>query len=362
MNSADANTPEKAIFDEVSHVVSKPVKPTDVFSDTSFALHAPLELCARYFLFPLVLEEYRNDALKQMANIQTRFEKFERIEDSRDRLALSGDTDFGRWSTSFAYAGHATILAALAKRIGETNENIVDVLETMNATMAAPDVAKFSWVKIPTEDLLSTEIVLPIDRSNIPSWFISNVANIYKSNGTSETIAGVVRAAEKEKLIEPLVTAWLQSDIDPFDLLHHVFPILLRIAALSMIVEDASEAKYGWTHCLTIPHSHWMLADNPDTQKELFCSALTYVASYRSLYGKEQIDATDFNDYFDPDEEAVFTAHYEQMTDVISRASSLEDAHLIKYVYSCFDIMKRDPHYAKLYIAAALALLNQWDV
>jgi len=353
---------EKALFDEVSKVVSRPVKSSDDFWDISFVLHAPLELCARYFLLPLVKDEYRSDALQQMENIRNRFEKFEQIKDDRGRKVLSFETDFGKWSTSFAYAGHATILAALAKRIGETNEDITDVLETMNSTLSEPDVARFSWAKLSKDELLSVANEVPVDRSNISSWFISNVANVAKSKGNTETIAGVVRAAEKSELIAPLVKSWIEIDIDPFDMLHHVYPLMLRIAALSMIIEDESESKYGWTHCLTIPHSQWVLADNPDIQKELFCSSLTYVASFRSTSGEVEITAEDFNKYFNEDEEAVFTSHYEMFTDIISRASVLEDVHLVKYVYSCFDIAKRDPHYAQLYLTAALALLKQWEV
>ncbi len=354
-------TIEKALFDEVSAVVTQPVENTVDDNDTSFILHAPLELCARYFLFPLVKDDYREDALNRMAAIKTRYEKFNTVKDERDRSTLTSETDFSLWSTAFAYAGHATVLAALSKRIGETNESIVDLLETMNATLSTSNADRFSWTKIQKQELLGIDVILPIDRSNIAKWFISNVANIQKSQGSSEMIAGIVCNTESAGLIEPLVVAWINSDIDPFDILHHVFPLLLRIAALSMIVETDTHSKYGWTHCLTIPHSHWVLADNPDTQKDLFCSALTYVASFRSVIGETEISNSQFEQYFDENEEAVFTSHYEIMSDIISRACVLEDAHLVKYVYSCFDIMKRDPHYTKLYISAALELLKLWE-
>ena len=68
-----------------------------------------------------------------------------------------------------------------------------------------------------------------------------------------------------------------------------------------------------------------------------------------------------FNEYFEIEETSIFAEHYVQITDIISNASVLEDAHLVKYVYTCFDCMKRDPQYSKLYINSAAKLLDIWQ-
>ncbi len=48
--------------------------------------------------------------------------------------------------------------------------------------------------------------------------------------------------------------------------------------------------------------------------------------------------------------------------EVISQASRLEDAHLVKYLHSCFRCAARKPEAERVFLAAATRLLARWLV
>lgn len=136
--------------------------------------------------------------------------------------------------------------------------------------------------------------------------------------------------------------------------------MLMRISALSMILENDEHSKYGWSHALTIPHSIWSLNNFGDGSLTLLKSAVTHCASYRHLMPEHKITSELLDEYYEVDEISIFAEHYVLITDIISRASAMEDAHLVKYAYTCFDLMKKDPQYSRLYASAADRLLQIW--
>lgn len=344
---------DKDLFDLMCEVVVQPKKKTDVFSDNSFILHAPLELCARYYLLPLVDIKNREAARERMREVGRRYSEYEN--DAPRETSRQRDMEF--WARSFTSAGHGPILLALSEMIGETNDSILDVLDMMDAAIMNPDA--------PSIPVVTSTPGVVAERSSIASFFIDNVANARHpelSEGSHmDTILDTVSTPVQAGVIDPVITAWRTLDFSADDIKHYFFPVLARISALSMVVENEEHSKYGWSHALTIPHSHWVLAGTHGHESTFFETALTYVASYRSMAGKTVITSDDFTQYFDVDEESIFTAHHEEILDIISQACTHVDAHLVKYVYTCFDCMKRDPQYSKLYIAAALRLLTIWQ-
>ena len=363
IDALDEASTDKELFDAASAIVAVPKVPGKEFSDASFILHAPLEICARYFLLPLVEDEYVLQARKQ---IRLTAKKYFEYKDShpesvghseRSEESLT-NIDISQWSTSLLFASHAPILLALQNIVGETNTSIHSVLNRMNHEIIRNHDAQMAWAKstLVQQDISADLLEHP------QHWFVENIGNINRVDGGDGPIRTSVERVEAtgvvDSLIEVLASIANFSDRASFDI---PFQSLMRVCTLSMVVESEEYAKYGWTHCLTIPHAMWVLSSQSQTSARLLQAATTHAATFRALLGEQKLSVETLEEYFEPDENAVFAEHYVRITDIISQACSLEDAHLVKYVYSCFDCMKRDPQYSKLYIAAAGKLLALWQ-
>jgi len=349
LNAVETSSNDKELFDAVSAVVSIPKKRQSQFFENSFILHAPLELCARYYLLPLVDEPHSQAARERIKMIARRYSKYEDDVVSTD--AVQGIKDIVKWSRSHSHAGHATILLALLDVLDDTNESLIEIMNRMNSFISEGDNGTINEIASSNSGF---------ENESLLQWLINNVANATSVEGDTTTIKAIVQSAENAGVIEPLVSCWRNSDYTRDDYIDFLYPALMRISTLSMLKEDETNSKYGWSHALTIPHSHFVLAKSFGEETELFISALTYVAAFRSTMGRYEITSSDFQNYFDQNEESIFTSHYEEITKIISLASTMEDAHLVKYVYTNFDLMKRDPQYSALYIAAAKRLLDIW--
>jgi len=362
-NLDSANT-DKELFDAASQIVCSPKKPGDGESDSSFILHSPLEICARYFLLPLVDDEHVQGARKQIRLTAMKYMAFENVDTPSARSSYpdfkAEDIDVNKWSTSLLFASHAPILLAKSNALGETNGSIDSVLWNMGnkiSEIAESSDSQMAW----TKEVLSAEVVSPDLLKHPQHWFIQHVGNISHVDGPSGSIRGGVEAVESSRNILPLIETIGAianfSDRADFEM---PFKALLRVAALSMLIENGTNSKYGWTHCVTIPHAIWSLASSATRKGEMLQAATTHVATFRALMGDIKMVADQLDEYLEQDEHSIFAEHHVQMTDIISQSCILEDAHLVKYAYSCFDLMKRDPQYSKLYIAAAGKLLNIW--
>lgn len=357
---------DKELFDSASAIIAIPKAPGTTFDERSFLLHAPLELCARYYLLSLVDDEHANAARARIRLMAKKYHEFPDAASAGHPESTSSHPERSEgslpiinietWSSSTLFASHGPILYALQYLLGETNTSIAQILHRMNNAIMSDPEAQFSWVNDPP-------VVAELGPDHIEhptTWMLNNVGNIQRTEPT-ETITGQIHIAQKAGLLDPIASHI--SSIATFSQradFTEPFKALLRIAVLSMIVEDETYSKYGWTHCATIPHSLYVLLSDATHPAHLLKSAASYVATFRSTMGQQEIHSTDMDDYFEPDEESVFAEHYVRMEEIISHACAREDAHLIKYTYTCFDMMKRDPHYSKLYIAAAGKLLNVW--
>ncbi len=358
LEELDNANSDKELFDAASKIVVVPKVQGETFEDRSFILHAPLELCARYFLLPLVDDTHVQSARAQIRRLARRYHDYENAEVKIADVPFNPLTiDVNKWSSTLLFASHPSILLALHTLLGDTNEEIHNVLARFDYDiMTSPsEQLKFVIQGIEPKELTAELVAHPED------FFIDHVGNIEQIMGETDTIKGLVCTAQNSGLLDDLISkiegiASFSSRSD-FDI---PFKILLRIAVLSMVIEENDHAKYGWTHCATIPHSHWALNQIGDSGY-LIKSAATFVSAFRSLMGTHKISKEDFEPYYEEDEESVFAEHYVRMTDIISRACTLEDGHLVKHVYTCFDLMKRDPQYSKLYIEASSKLLGIWE-
>ena len=346
-----ADNSDKELFDAASAIVLIPKKPGADPNDGSFILHAPLELCARYFLLPLVNEENAIAARKRIRMLAEKYFEFEDADPNYFHNDEEIDFDISlvnvdEMATTLLFASHATILLAMQNNLETTNSFIHRKLFRMALEISLDKNSHMAWTKANSE---SSET-----NYEIHDFYINNIANIEKGNAPTDTIRGLVEAVENSGLLNETLASLDSNNLD------EQYKMLMRISALSMIIENEEHSKYGWSHSLTIPHSIWSLNNFGDGSLTLLKSAVTHCASYRHLMQEHEISSDLMYEYYDEDEQSIFTEHYVLITDIISRASSMEDAHLVKYAYTCFDLMKRDPQYSRLYTTAADRLLQFW--
>jgi hypothetical protein len=153
-------------------------------------------------------------------------------------------------------------------------------------------------------------------------------------------------------------------------------PALLRVAAWSMLQDDASQAPYGWSHCLTLPQAALGVAHDSADAVAAIAIAATQVLGFRNALGRvvvdpawaperpapgthrERLDGT-------PAEAAAAMWHASDVelpgfvTLLATRAATHADAHLAKYTLACIDAASADPEARRTYFAAA-AFLNAW--
>lgn len=138
-----------------------------------------------------------------------------------------------------------------------------------------------------------------------------------------------------------------------------------------MLTEPADHAKYGWTHCLSLPEAVWGL-DSISTQRQSdTAAAVEFAVAYRSTIGTRELSADPSRVVVLPGERdrveaaAVFIEqlHIDSeraRTDLISAACSRSDCHLVKYTLSALSCADRDHEAAELYLSSAAALLALW--
>ncbi len=120
---------DKELFDAASAIVLIPKKPGIDPNDGSFILHSPLELCARYFLLPLVNDE---NAVAARDRIRSLAEKYWELEVADPNFFHNGEeidfdislVNIDEIATSLLFASHATILLAMQNNLETTNSFI----------------------------------------------------------------------------------------------------------------------------------------------------------------------------------------------------------------------------------------------
>lgn len=131
---------------------------------------------------------------------------------------------------------------------------------------------------------------------------------------------------------------------------------LLRAAAWSMLHDDATQAPYGWSHCLTMPQGVLALTEMGVEQRTAVAVAGTFVVGFRAAHGTVDLgplgdrdagEALDGHDVLDDTELVTFAARH-------------EDAHLVKYTLACLHAAGDDPAWASVYRAAAAHLAEWW--
>ena len=374
---------------------------------TSFTLHAPLEILARYALLPHVSPEYRELARLQFiavaALIQTipaadaiarRTDPGSEDEAWRDLVGAinAGNVeeaefladwlaDRARWQTateklgnavlgSLAAAAHAPIYLYLMQRLGLDAADCA--LPFLRPYCRALSQGHELRLAVAPDDL-------PVDSARATSGMAvaQTIARVLGSANrgivTTGGIAPMVIATEKAHAED--VGPWFPTgSFEHWDAAH---ASITRVAAASMLQDSPGHAKYGWTHCLTIPHGLWAINDRVAEKDRALWLASAVAYGFRVTAGRSvvttdhQLERTPlaFDDALlaCPKLAAAAAFHAsagdaeeDVRTALATQASIRNDAHLVKCTLSCLDLARRDSAYARLYHAAAAYLLSIW--
>jgi hypothetical protein len=151
-----------------------------------------------------------------------------------------------------------------------------------------------------------------------------------------------------------------------------------RVAAMSMIQDEPSNAPYGWSHCLPMPQGALAIAHHSSDLRVAVGVAATYVLGFRATQSSNPIDPAWVPARYehdpvgpavelDPHVAAATALHAgpEQRTRIVQQlidhAAPHHDAHLAKYTLACLDAGALDGEQTHLYLAAATYLAAWWQ-
>jgi hypothetical protein len=390
------------LFRGAAHVISKPKVEL-----SSFRVHAPLEVMARYSLLSLVSPADRELARIQMvatvAHYESRGESVspptrklpsmrpeEAVAELRralqqgdvelaDALCVRLADDCGLHSLldslgdlcmqTLSGAAHTHIgLMLMARMWNEVGPSGLSLARTgLRALAQEPQlnlrpVTRHDTLENPEKDL---ELRL----SKVPA---------IPSNKLSFGIQGMLQAAEKAGLVDQIVGDAVLSG-ENLESCEGALRAVCRISAYSMLADSQEVAKYGWTHCLTIPQAAWALTRSlPGLSfaRQAAHSATTWVIGHRASLGNGDLNlqlqfpepAWELSDALARSSSAAASAAWHASADerpaivrrLATEAAIRSDAHLVKYTGACLDAALQDSQHANLFHAAAAYLCSIW--
>lgn len=355
---------DRRLVEAVTEVVAVPrVDPAD-----SFVLHAPLELAARAALLPRVPPADRRLARLHILAVAAQYEAFGPPVEEADERPLRAGTDPAEWLLDAIGAGDPDEAARAAGAVAAGGAGaVIALIDEIAASTAAAGHAPIFLYHLDQGGARggpAPELLRPLARelARNPQWHIDWTEHPRADFATRpEVVAEVVGATPivgvpGSAFIHPLMmqvddsglAASLLGDVVG-DYSDEAARALLRVAARSMLAERCDHARYGWTHCLTMPQALLGLARRSARPGRLLALAATEVVAFRAALGEAALPAAIVSPLtpLEPDElaRAAATAH---------------DAHVVKYALACLDAAAFDPPEAALYLAAGRRLLDCW--
>ena len=379
---------------------------------TSFVLHAPLELMARYSLLPSLTATNRELARLQMVasaafyaagtrplpdlEVEPAFSKRVEAKAAWHAASRSGNADlaeatamrFGRQfgllplvaeltpgilvTKNGACHGHIGLWQSLTHGFRQSPDQLLllraavrlmadnpdGTLQSFNAMalQAGPELKKTpeQLGKAVTERLL-----------DLPTWQGSRPGGI----------RGSLRAFEPKNLVEDVFG----------DVVHHrltaeqvgaAFKALLRVCALTMIQDTPRRAQFEWTHSLTLSQAAFGLATMGFAPRLCLAAALVWTTNFRHCFGTlrpepgwepKRFSGSLEKALISSPREAAAKVWHAGREDYVGMAREManvvavrNDQHLVKYTRTCFDMMVADHEYDRLYLAAAAYFCARW--
>jgi len=396
------------IFDQVCAVVARP----RVRGLTSFTLHAPLEVMARYGLMRLVDPSDHELARLQMVAsavvyghqvelmpAPSRVYSFPDANTVARELAsvfTSGDAD-GMEAVVLSVAlqfGTKSLVnlltrLALPTLTGASHSHIGLWLLLRHAEPAGIEIASLlraaarALAADPTGQMKSFEGMaiegtqrLETPPEQVCKEILDKLADPAKGTLGGQSIRELVEAGEKTGNVDTLFGDFIRHDLSQPQI-DAAFRAVLRVSAHSMLQHDLEQAKFGWSHCLNLPQSAFGLSSVTMDRKLSLAAALVWATAYRSVLSDQ---ALDLGWHPHPIKDAsVLEALQTSPAAAASRvwhaadgelsairrilateASIRNDIHLVKYTRACLDMGTFDPEQVRLYLAAAAHLCAVW--
>jgi hypothetical protein len=395
------------IFDQICPIVACPPKR----GLTSFTLHAPLEAMARYGLLRLVHPSDRELARLQMlasaavyghqvdlmpaparmylfsdanaaaGELASTFRSGDA--DGMEALVLSAASQFGTKSLvnlltplalpTLTGASHSHIGLWLLLRHAEPGVEYVSLLRAATRALAADPMGQMKSFQGMSFDETQRLKTLP---EQICKETLESLANPAKGVPGGESIRELVEAGEATGNADRLFGDFIRHDMSQPQI-DAAFRAVLRISAHSMLQHDVEHAKFGWSHCLTLPQSAFGLSTVTRDRKLALAVALVWITAYRSILSDR---ALDLGWHPEPIKDVsvlealqtcpamaasrVWHASDGELSAIrrilATEASIRNDIHLVKYTRACLDMGAFDPEYVRLYLAAAAHLCALW--
>jgi hypothetical protein len=359
----------------------------------SFTLHAPLEVMARWRLMPLVPDADRPLALLQLL-VTAVLAARDKPEAAASAVAPS-PAPMAELAQALD-AGDVPATTALAVRLlnGTGARRLATpelchqlaavVIDRMGASAHAPiglQLLLRLHAERPADAELARPMLLPllVDLARTPQRRVVWPSDDAETTSATESPKALISQLAKLQRVPhpaqagiwPMVQQsiadgahlpWLRAvQADP----HAALASACRVAAWSMLQEPQDEARYGWTHALTLPQAWWALApeardaqDRPDQLDGAVNPlawpparlAVLHVAAMRRVIGSLRLH---------PD--APVQENAPSFAALAREACIRADAHGVKYVLACMDAAQASPADTLLYRAAAYRLMADWQ-
>lgn len=404
------NVSDGDLYRGVAAIISKP----QAKGINSFALHAPLELMARFGLLPFVGPEERRLARMQMVataaayesgvevvgppppngafpSLSVAKEEFTRTfrsadADGLDSVVLQIASQFGTASLvnlltplalpTLTGASHSHIGLWLLLRHGTAASEARDAAllrAAVRRIAAEPNLqlSSFGGMSIADTEPLRQE------SRDIEQEILQKLANPPKGKAGTASLRPLLQAGERTGNPDALFGDFIRHALT-HEQMDAAFRAVLRVCAHSMLQDELSQAKFGWSHCLTLPQAACGLASFNIDRKLALAATLVWITSYRSILSRRQLDfewiparleeSTSLSEalHASPATAASRVWHADPaelpmvMRTLATEASIRNDQHLVKYTRDCFDMGSFDPLYKQLYLAAAAHLCALW--
>ena len=374
---------------------------------SSFELHTPLELMARYRLLPWVDREFRHAARAQMLATALDFRRVAKPIPQQSDQGAAGALDELERGVG-ADASWQDIASDLGRPDGLRRDQLRIVAHLLGDRVIAnvgaaghghlllahafdsdgwirealsPHIRFFvDWFASDeqTEGAALLEDLRPLATAEDAEEVSAFLASIPRNSAKSEHggVRGVLDRARKTGF-----DCGVRSDSDARP--QERCAAAMEVAARFMLLET-DEMEYGWSHCLTLPEAACTLAEhapNARSAERAVVVAISYVAAFVSALrsgtplppledaartatqsdllaafkGKDALQAAPAVALAMKEDEAMRSWH-----SICSLASIRPDAHFVKYAYACLRCADGRTQHPRVFLAAAAKLLAAW--
>lgn len=377
----------------VAEVIAVPrIPPAD-----SFVLHAPLELLARTALLPMVTPMRRDEARQRIVDLAALYEAFGDGVGPPAVSSFDSVGDAATWLISAIRAGETDDADAAAAWLGgrvrpdDLGPLLGDALAPLLAAAGHAPIFLTNWPRVSPRHELTGTLLRPLVRSLCarPDWrieWIDSPPSASSDVSVFETLAATpLEGPAENDFIHPTMKR-IDHERTAARLAPATFGTgdvwrasteIVRVAAWTMLHEPGPAAPYLWSHCLTMPQAVLALMPGSSGPRRLLAIAATHVAGFRSAHASTPLPSTpsppgpselSLIEAIESSQDAAAAAAWHTpvsarrslITELVDRAATHEDAHLVKYTLTCLDAAADDPEMAHLYLAAAASLSAWW--